>query len=35
MKGVTLNKFNMELLTERLDAVTQWVQNNNDKKSEN
>ncbi len=30
--GVTLNKFNIELLTERLDAVTQWVQNNNDTK---
>jgi dienelactone hydrolase len=31
--GVTLNKFNIELLTERLDAVTQWVQNNNDTKN--
>jgi putative phosphoribosyl transferase len=30
--GATLNKFNIELLTERLDAVTQWVQNNNDTK---
>jgi putative phosphoribosyl transferase len=29
----TLNKFNIELLTERLDAVTQWVQNNNDTKN--
>lgn len=28
--GLTLNKFNIELLTERLDAVTQWTQNNND-----
>jgi putative phosphoribosyl transferase len=31
--GVTLNKFNIELLTERLDAVTQWVQNNRDTKN--
>jgi putative phosphoribosyl transferase len=30
LPGVTLNKFNIELLTERLDAVTQWVQNNSD-----
>jgi putative phosphoribosyl transferase len=30
LPGVTLNKFNIELLTERLDAVTQWVQNDND-----
>jgi dienelactone hydrolase len=29
LPGVTLNKFNIELLTERLDAVTQWVQNDN------
>jgi putative phosphoribosyl transferase len=29
LSGVTLNKFNIELLTERLDAVTQWVQNHN------
>ena len=28
-----MNKFNIELLTERLDAVTQWVQNNNDTKN--
>jgi putative phosphoribosyl transferase len=28
--GLTLNKFNIELLTERLDAVTQWVQNRDD-----
>ena len=28
--GLTLNKFNLELLTERLDAATQWVQNNDD-----
>jgi putative phosphoribosyl transferase len=28
--GLTLNKFNIELLTERLDAATQWVQNNDD-----
>jgi putative phosphoribosyl transferase len=27
LPGVTLNKFNIELLTERLDAVTRWVQN--------
>ena len=33
LPGVTLNKFNIELLTERLDAVTQWVQNNNDTKN--
>jgi len=32
LPGVTLNKFNIELLTERLDAVTQWAQNNNDTK---
>jgi putative phosphoribosyl transferase len=31
--GLRLNKFNIELLTERLDAVTQWVQNNNDIKN--
>jgi putative phosphoribosyl transferase len=30
---VTLNEFNIELLTERLDAVTQWVQNNDDTKN--
>ena len=30
--GLRLNKFNIELLTERLDAATQWVQNNNDTK---
>ena len=30
LPGATLNKFNIELLTERLDAVSQWVQNNND-----
>ncbi len=30
--GVTLNKFNIELLTERLIAVTQWVQNDDDTK---
>ncbi len=35
LPGVTLNKFNIELLTERLDAVTQWVQNNNDTKNLN
>lgn len=29
LPGATLNKFNIELLTERLDAVTQWVQNDN------
>ena len=28
-----MNKFNIELLTERLIAVTQWVQNNNDTKN--
>ena len=28
--GLRLNKFNIELLTERLIAVTQWVQNNYD-----
>jgi putative phosphoribosyl transferase len=33
LPGVILNKFNIELLTERLDAVTQWVQNNNDTKN--
>jgi len=33
LPGVTLNKFNTELLTERLDAVTQWIQNNNDTKN--
>lgn len=33
LPGVTLNKLNIELLTERLDAVTQWVQNNNDTKN--
>jgi putative phosphoribosyl transferase len=33
LPGVTLNKFNIELLTERLDAVTQWVQNNDDTKN--
>ena len=33
LPGVTLNKFNIELLTERLDAVTQWVQKNNDTKN--
>jgi dienelactone hydrolase len=33
LPGITLNKFNIELLTERLDAVTQWVQNNNDTKN--
>jgi hypothetical protein len=27
LPGVTLNKFNIGLLTERLDAVTRWVQN--------
>jgi putative phosphoribosyl transferase len=32
LPGVTFNKFNIELLTERLDAVTQWVQNNDDTK---
>jgi putative phosphoribosyl transferase len=31
--GLRLNKFNIELLTERLDAVTQWVQNNSDPKN--
>lgn len=30
--GLTLNKFNIELLTERLDAATQWVQNNDNVK---
>ena len=33
LPGVTLNKFNIKLLTERLDAVTQWVQSNNDTKN--
>jgi putative phosphoribosyl transferase len=33
LPGVILNKFNIELLTERLDAVTQWVQNNSDTKN--
>jgi putative phosphoribosyl transferase len=33
--GLRLNKFNIELLTERLIAVTQWVQNNNDTKNLN
>src|SRR6476620_7059353 len=33
LPGVTLNKFKIKLLTERLDAVTQWVQNNNDTKN--
>ena len=33
LPGVTLNKFNIELLTERLDAVSLWVQNNNDTKN--
>jgi len=33
--GVILNKFNIELLTERLDTVIQWVQNNNDTKNLN
>ena len=33
LPGVTLNKFNIELLTERLDAVTQWVQNANHTKN--
>jgi len=32
--GLRLNKFNIELLTERLIAVTQWVQNNNDTKNQ-
>ena len=31
--SLRLNKFNIELLTERLDAVTQWVQNNSDTKN--
>jgi putative phosphoribosyl transferase len=31
--GVILLKFNIELLTERLDAVTQWVQSNNNTKN--
>ena len=31
--GLKLNKFNIELLTERLIAVAQWVQNNNDTKN--
>ena len=35
LPGVTLNKFNIELLTERLDAVTQWAQNNNETKNLN
>lgn len=35
LPGVTLNKFNIELLTERLDAVTQWVQNDNETKNLN
>ncbi len=30
LPGVILNKFNIELLTERLDAVTQWVQKNSE-----
>ena len=34
LPGVTLNKFNIELLTERLDAVTQWVQKNSDTKNQ-
>jgi putative phosphoribosyl transferase len=33
LPGAALNKFNIELLTERLDAVSQWVQNNNDTKN--
>ena len=33
LPGATLNKFNIELLTERLIAVTQWVQNNSDTKN--
>jgi putative phosphoribosyl transferase len=33
LPGLRLNKFNIELLTERLDAVTQWVQKNNDTKN--
>ncbi len=32
--GIALNKFNIELLTERLDAVTQWVQSNNDTRNQ-
>ncbi len=31
--GVTFIKFNIELLTERLDAVTQWVQNHAETKN--
>ena len=34
LPGATLNKFNIELLTERLDAVSQWVQNNHDTKNQ-
>jgi putative phosphoribosyl transferase len=34
LPGATLNKFNIELLTERLDAVSQWVQNKNDTKNQ-
>lgn len=30
--GIILNKFNIELLTARLDAVTQWVQSNHQTK---
>jgi putative phosphoribosyl transferase len=33
LPDVTLNKFNIELLTERLEAVTQWVHNNSDTKN--
>jgi putative phosphoribosyl transferase len=33
LPGVTLNKFNIELLTERLIAATQWVQGNTDTKN--
>jgi putative phosphoribosyl transferase len=34
LPGATLNKFNIELLTERLDAVSQWVQNKKDTKNQ-
>jgi len=33
--GLRLNKFNIELLTERLIAVTQWVENNDDTRGMN
>jgi putative phosphoribosyl transferase len=30
MPGITLNKFNIKLLTQRLISTTEWVQKNND-----